>query len=168
MPRLINPVPSRIHDAGDLSDETLTDRGDALIAVTGLPETAIPAVKATGSINFSAVPTAGDTVTVNGVTYTFIAGASAGTDINIKGSAALQATELAAVLNASVNANISVATYTANGAVVNVEYDTAGTGGNAFTLAENSSAIVVSGPYLIGGTAATSRYANVIRNFMHG
>lgn len=168
MPKLINPVPSRIHAPNDFTDETLTDRGELLKSSTGLTSTAVAAVAATGSINFSAVPAVNDTVIVNGVKFTFIAGVSAGTDINIKGTAALQATELATVLNASVDPLVSVATYAAVGNVVTVTHDTPGAAGNAFTLAENSASIIVSGPTLIGGYGATSRYAEVIKNFMHG
>jgi hypothetical protein len=53
-----------------------------------------------GSIYFSANPTANDTITIQTVTFTFIAGASAGTDIQIKGSLTLTLDEVASVLNA--------------------------------------------------------------------
>ena len=166
MPRLINPVPSRIHAVNDLTDETLTDRGEALKTATGLTETT--EAKATGSIVFSGIPVAAETVTVNGVVFTFVAGASSGNNVHIEASAAAQAATLAARLNASTDYRVNVATYdgTTTPGTVAIQFDKAGAGGNGFTLAEAATNTTVSGANLTGGV--TNRYGNVIKNFMHG
>ena len=167
MPRLINPVPSRIHDVNDFTDENRTDRGEGLKAATGLSDTTVGTKKATGSIVFADVPTEDDTITVNGTVFTFKATPVAPTDIDIKLTAAAQATEVASVLNASADTDVDDATYTANNDTVEVEFDVAGTGGNAFTLATDGADISVSGATLTGGKSYNA-YASVITNFMHG
>jgi phage tail sheath gpL-like len=175
MPRLINlrvntnPVPT--------SEEIKQWLGDSADDV-------VPAVKAQGRISFHYVPKVGDTLTVNGITYTFIAGASAGTDIQIKGSISEQATEVAARLNdAGANAAVAAATYTVEGADVVVVHDTAGAAGNSFTLKSSSSVnnMSLSGPKnsklqsrtievtprLTGGENASTGYGEVIQNFIN-
>ena len=107
-------------------------------------------VKADGTITFSANPSATNTITMNGVTYTFISGSSSGTDIQIKASLSLTLDEVVTVLNASVNASISAATYSKVGTTqLKAEYDTAGTTGNAYTLAASHG--TVSAATLEGG-----------------
>jgi hypothetical protein len=63
-------------------------------------------------------------------------------------------TNFAAVLNASVNASISIATYTVSGAVLTITYDAGGVDGNAYTLANSSGAAAVtrSAATLAGGS----------------
>jgi hypothetical protein len=108
-----------------------------------------------GSITFSGVPAPSDTVTLNGVVVTFVASGATGNQVNIAGSAAAQATALAAFANASVVAGIAVANYRAVGAVVYMISKITGTGGNAYTLAKSGTNIAVSGANLAGG-AGTS------------
>ena len=174
MPKLINLQPNT--DPVPKSEDIklwLGESADDVVAAT----------KAQGRIAFHYLPKAGDTLTVNGTTFTFIAGASAGTDINIKTSIAAQAAELATVLNASVDANVSVATYTQDGADVAVIHDTAGVAGNNFTLKAKSSVnqVSLSGPKnsklrtsaievtptLKGGEAASTVYGEVVQNFIN-
>ena len=109
---------------------------------------------ATGELEAVSLPIAAETIVVNGVTFTFIAGASTATDVQIKASKELTMVEFAAVLNASVNASISVATYSVVGAVLTVTYDTTGPSGNAFTLANSSGTVAItrSAATLAGGT----------------
>jgi len=102
---------------------------------------------ATGTILFAGVPTEDDTITVNGVVFTFKATPVLATDIDIKVSAAAQATEVASILNASVNPLVSVATYTPDTADVDVLYDTLVEAGNDFTLVEDGSNTTVSAPF---------------------
>src|SRR5688500_15704857 len=116
MPRQINPLPSRIHLQDDFTDENRTDRGEGLKTATGLADVTTGTVKATGYIRFTGVPVANETVTVNGVVFTFIAGASAGTDVHIEATAAAQSAAFAAILNASANGSVDDATYTDDGA----------------------------------------------------
>jgi phage tail sheath gpL-like len=143
----------------------------------------IAAEKAQGRISFHYLPKVGDTLTVNGVTFTFIAGVSAGTDIQIKGSISEQATEVATVLNASVDGAVDDATYTAEGADVAVVHDAGGVAGNNFTLKASSSVnnVSLSGPKnsklqsraievtprLTGGQAASTRYGDVVETFFN-
>ena len=110
--------------------------------------------QATGTLTAGANPVATETIAVNGVTFTFIAGASTSTDVQIGASKEATMTNLAAVLNASANASISIATYTVSGAILTVTYDAGGVDGNAFTLANSSgtAAITRSGATLAGGS----------------
>ncbi len=171
MPRLINPVPSRIHPINDLTDENRDDRGEGLKTATGLSDSAVVTgtKAATGYIAFSGIPVDADTITVNGVVFTFKDTPVAGTDIDIKTTAATQATEVASVLNASVNASVDDATYAAVSGQVTVTHDTLGSGGNAFTLAESATNTTVSGATLTGGVSESyTAYNRVVKNFMHG
>lgn len=108
--------------------------------------------RATGLITVTALPSANDTLTVNGVVYTFKASPAAATDIGIAGTTAAQATAIAAALTASTDARNTVASYAANASTVAVQYKQAGAVGNAFTLAESSAGLTVSGATLTGGT----------------
>lgn len=117
--------------------------------------------QATGTLTAGANLVATETIAVNGVTFTFIAGASTATDVQIKATKELTMAEFASVLNASVNASVSVATYTVSGAIVTVTYDAGGTTGNGFTLANSSgtaaitrsAATLAGGPNTVGGIA---------------
>lgn len=110
--------------------------------------------QATGTLTAGANLVAAETIAVNGVTFTFIAGASTATDVHIGADEDETMTNFAAVLNASVNASISVATYSVAGAVLTVTYDAGGTTGNAYTLANSSgtAAITRSAATLTGGS----------------
>lgn len=108
---------------------------------------------ATGSITFTAQPAVASTITINGTVFTFRASGAVGNEINIGVSLAATLTAAAVVLNASVVAGVATATYAATATKINVTYDTAGLGGNAFTLAAGApSNGTVSGATLSGGT----------------
>lgn len=109
--------------------------------------------QATGTYTIGVNPTAADTIVFNGVTFTFIAGVSTATDIQIGATLADTITEALTVLNASVNASVSVATYSNPSAgVIKVTYDAGGTDGNAYTLGTNTANIVRSAATLSGGS----------------
>lgn len=119
---------------------------------TGVVETLTSGgVKATGTITFADNPTAGDTITINGVSFEFVASGATGNEIDISGvNLAGTLDNMIAVLNASVVAAVALATYTEDGAtVLTITYDAYGTAGNAFTLA--ASADTVSAATLTGG-----------------
>lgn len=116
---------------------------------------------ATGTITIATNPSDGDTVTVNGVVVTFKTSGATGNQVNIGASAGATATALAAFLNASSLAGLSVATYTANASAVTVTYDVKGTAGNNFTLASGQASVTVSGAKLTGGVAPTSKKVDV-------
>ena len=108
--------------------------------------------QATGTITFADNPTADvDSITLNGIPWTFTTAASGTTNTQVKASLALTLTELAANLQASANASLTVATYTENGTVLTITYDAEGTNGNAYTLVASSD--TVSGATLAGGVA---------------
>lgn len=143
------PLRDVINDDGDIA-VPIDPRylGFWLTGLFGDPVSA--AVKAEGYIDFSANPTANDTITINGVVFTFIAGASSGTNINIKASLTLTLDEVVSILNASANTNVDDATYSKPTASrLKIVHDTTGAAGNAFTLA--ASAATVSGATLKGG-----------------
>ena len=124
------------------------------------------AAQATGTIDFTIVPSHGDTITLNGVVITFAntGGYDAAnrpfefTRSTIESDVATQVTSLTALLNASTNDKINVATYAAsdNNADVTgndritITYDTFGGEGNDYTL-EVSRSATASGSSLADG-----------------
>jgi hypothetical protein len=113
---------------------------------------------ATGAISFSVNPSNGDTITLNGVVWTFVTSGAAGSQTNIQATLSLTMAQIANDLNASVNPSLAVASYIAepigNATNITITYDTAGPAGNSYTLA--ASAGTPSGPTLTGGGGAGS------------
>lgn len=105
---------------------------------------------ATGTIVFADNPTADDTITINGVVFTFVASGATGNEINIDISLALTLDNVVTVLEGSVDPAVALATYTENGVdTLTITYDSYGVVGNSFTLA--ASADTPSGATLTGG-----------------
>lgn len=133
-------------------------------------------VKATGSITFTTIPATADTITVNGVVFTFKTAAIATglTDIAIGVATTLPtktavqntASNLALALQSSTNTYVDDCDYTldSTGLIITVTYGTRGTAGNAFTLAKSATAPAVSAATLAGGVAATKERIDVTRN----
>lgn|SRR5574343_60612 len=118
--------------------------------------------QATGTLTAGSNPANADTIDINGVTFTFVTGSSTATNVHIGSTKEDTMTELAAVLNASANASISVATYTVAGAVLTITYDAGGADGNAYTLADStgakitrSAATLAGGSNTVGGISLT-------------
>lgn len=121
-------------------------------------------VKATGTVTFSGTGAADDTITVAGVAYVMKAVPASAHQVDIGVDAATSAANLSAAINAGAGsgsaygagtvANPSV-TATVAGAVVTVHAKTAGTAGNAITLAKSGTDIAVSGAVLSGGTGSS-------------
>ncbi len=111
-------------------------------------------VQATGTLTVGALPAINDTIAVNGVTFTFVAASASATQITIGATETITAANMVVILNASVHASISIATYSSNGAVVTITYDAGGVDGNAYTLANSSGAAAVtrSAATLAGGS----------------
>lgn len=114
------------------------------------------ATHASGWITFDDNPSDGDTITLNGVVWTFKNTPAAPTDLRIGGS--LNGTlvnNTIPVLNASVDPLMTVATYEAAAdstgltSSIRIVYDTTGTAGNAYMLA--ASAATRSAATLLGG-----------------
>lgn len=104
------------------------------------------ATAAFGSITYG-VPVISDTVVVNGTTCTYVAAAPTANQFS-------NIAELEALIEA-----IALVTSTQNGTVVSIVADTAGTAGNAITLAlggGNAGTMAISGATLSGGSAAST------------
>jgi len=136
---------------------------DNLVAIMPGAELITDAVGATGTITVATQPTNGQTLIVNGRTVTFKTVPTGDLDVLIGANAAASAANLAAALNSSVDNAVSVATYTANAAVVNVAFDARGVAGNNFSLATGTAgaSITVSAAKLAGGTAGTTNRVDV-------
>jgi hypothetical protein len=108
-------------------------------------------VRATGTLTFTAQPAANATISLNGTVWTFVASGATGNQTNIGANLAATLTALAANLNASADANIVAATYSASATALTVRSKTWG-GGNAFSLAVQAAANATrSGATLAGG-----------------
>lgn len=115
------------------------------------------ATYATGSITFSTNPNSGDTITMNGVVFTFETTISGANQIPIGGTLAATMQAAAGTLEASTNASVDVANYTNNATLIYITYKTPGSSGTSYTLA--ASVATVSGPTLTiasGGGGATA------------
>jgi hypothetical protein len=111
--------------------------------------------QATGDITFTGQPITGDVFTINGVAVTARTAGAVSPDFNIGADLTSSITALVGVLNASANANLSKATYSnVGGTKLHILFDTYGSAGNAFTLAEVSASASVSAAALTGGTDA--------------
>lgn len=97
-----------------------------------------------------------DTLTVNGTAINFVAATPTGNQVLVAPTVAETSANLQGFLQASVDANIALATYATASLVTTVTYLTAGTAGNSFTLAKSSTHISVSGATLSGGAVASS------------
>lgn len=108
--------------------------------------------QAAGYIQFASNPSPGDTVTLNGVIWTFVNTAPVGNQTQIQGTTGFTIVQLGFDLLASTNALLTVAAYIGNiGPPVrlNVTFKNPGTVGNSFTL--TASAGTPSGATLSGG-----------------
>jgi hypothetical protein len=104
---------------------------------------------ATGTITFSAKPTANDTVTINGRVFTFVSASPGANEVLIGTDVPECMTNLAAVLSASSDPVVQEGVYTAGAGALTVTYYRSGVAGNSFTLA--ASAATVASATLTGG-----------------
>lgn len=115
------------------------------------------AVQASGTITFTGLPVADETVTIGGIDFTAKASGATGNQFNIGASATLTAAALAAAINASTTAGIAgVVTATSALGVVTVTCIIPGRVGNGITLAEALTNATVSGARLASGADGTS------------
>ncbi|HET8687473.1 MAG TPA: hypothetical protein VFM18_12535 [Methanosarcina sp.] len=100
---------------------------------------------------------AADTLTIQGTAITFVAANPTGNQVLVGASVGATALNAYNLLFASIDANLSLMTYSFNSAtnVITVTSKLAGTGGNAYTLATTSSHITLSGATLSGGGTNT-------------
>lgn len=123
--------------SGYLSTDTITITGGG--------------VAASGTYTFTGNPTNGQNIVLNGVTWTFTTGVPTTAQTKIGANTAVTLSTLALNLNASENASINVASYSASATVLTITYNTTGTGGNAYTLAVGTYGGAVSAATLAGG-----------------
>lgn len=144
--------------------------GDGLIVAWDPDASGIGAEYAKGTVTFStAVPVGDDTVTINGVVFTFKA-ANPDADENevlIGGTLNATAANLAAAINARNEANPEVMEVSAkaNAAVVTVRANVPGADGNAITLAKNAATpanVTVSGGTLASGASSEGTAGGVL------
>lgn len=126
----------------------------------------VPATYASGDILFSAQPSANSVITLGGVDWTFVSGASSTNETQIKADLNATLDQLVTDLNASANATIASATYSnapTTATTLRITFDTAGASGNAFTLeADAGSNGVPSAATLLGGGGVLSGEGLVI------
>lgn len=118
------------------------------------------AAASSGTVTFSGVGAANDTILINGVTLTAVAGAPGANQWQVGGTATASALNLKNAINASASALISqhVSATSALG-VVTISAKNKGASGNAITLAEGVDAnnhMAESGARLSGGSDATA------------
>lgn len=140
---------------------------DNMVAIMpGATMTVVGGTVASGSITVTTNPTTGDTIVVNGQTFTFKTAAALPTEVGIGAAAANTAANLAAVLNASTIPAVAGASYSAAGAVVTIKYGNQliygftgnpSADGNNFTLAAGTAGAKVTIVGMTGGSDATSR-----------
>lgn len=110
-------------------------------------------VAATGYIDFSALPSENDTITLNGTVFTFVSDTPAGDEIQIQGTVIQTVDEAVTVLNNSSDEDVDDATYSRPTGTQRllITHDTAGTAGNSFTLAKDCDVATLSDNTLEGG-----------------
>lgn len=130
---------------------------DNLVKVMpGSTKVATGGVKATGSVTIAtAVPADGDSVTVNGLAFTYRTAPALPRDVAIGATISAAAANLRDAINASVDPKVVDLSATSAVGVVTITADTQGTWANAVTLAKVGVNITVSGATLTGGANAT-------------
>lgn len=148
----LQPLQDLITDTGDIG--VPVDPRYLGIWLTGLlGDPTSGNVAASGTITFSDQPAEGDTITINGVEFTFVSASPSGDEILIGGTIVQTLSNITARLNNSTDGDINIATYSRpNGTQqLLIVHDTAGAAGNGFTIAASSSVAALSAPTLQGG-----------------
>ena len=102
---------------------------------------------ASASVDFTRQPIADETLTLNGVIWTFIVGTSSIFDIGIGLDLEATLVEIVRVLNLSVHEDIDVATYTEDGNIrLTIVYDRITRLGEEYTIAASPSALLGATP----------------------
>lgn len=130
--------------------DTITLGGGTFSAAAVVTVASVVPVAASGTLTFINNPSDADTITMNGVTFTFKTTATTGVQIQIQDTLAATLIEAAIVLNASASGSVNVATYGSTDTTITIVYDTTGGAGNAYTIA--ASVATPSGATLSGGT----------------
>lgn len=128
-------------------------------AVSSAVDQRVSAVQATGTFTLASV-LATHTCSINGVTFTAVAGAAGANQFSIDGATDTDdATALAAAINASASALVSNhVTASSSGAVVTITAKQYGHAGNAITIAGGQASVTASGARLTGGSETLTTY----------
>jgi hypothetical protein len=118
--------------------------------------------RARGFATFSGNPANNDTLTIQGTLITFVTGTPVGSQVKIGVDLPTTLASLLAFLSASVDANLSLMTYSVVGSSLYIVSKATGTAGNAYTLAKVSTAITLSGGTMAGGSAGTDISAQLL------
>ena len=114
--------------------------------------------QATGSIDLGvANPADGDTLTINGVVFTFKDVPAGDFEIQTEASVAAALTTAVAKLAASTAPSVSRATYGESTTQIDITYATKSVDGNAFTIAASNAGHTASGATLTGGVDSKKR-----------
>ncbi len=136
---------------GAFSGFFVINGGKGYAATDTITITNTTGTRASGTYTFTTNPTDGQTIILNGVTWTFKANEPTGNQTEIGINIATTLSNLVNDLNLSTNNSLLVASYSRSGSVVTITYKTAGTAGNAYTLAAGTYGGSVSGATLSGG-----------------
>lgn len=120
-------------------------------------------VLATGTATFTAVSTAGETVTINGVTFSCVASNPTALQYAIGSSVSDQAAKFANAVNNVNDIAVAVAATSAAGVVTFTAegYDSAFYSYNSITLARTGTNVTLSGATLTGGVVPTKESVHV-------
>ena len=154
-------------DSDDQLISVLNNNAGTLTDVTA--QTTIVDTRASGTVTLGAAGTAGDTVSVAGLTYTLASAAAKIEPHNVEFvRVGADATATAAALAKSINAREgnrgAKVSATAAAGVVTIKAVQGGTAGNALALAETGNSMTISGATLEGGTATTGLKVSVVTN----
>lgn len=110
------------------------------------------------SVNLSA----GDTLTINGTTITFVASGAIGNQVNIGFIPSLTMFGLFSLLQGSTDSNLSQCSYalSASNTVLTITANAVGSSGNSIAISATSVALTLSGATLTGG-GGTSNFAQI-------
>lgn len=127
---------------------------------TGYDARSVPGfgVRASGSITFTGLPSDGDTITLNGTTFTARDAAASAAEFTIGGTVSATIDNLLAKIVGSTAAGLRGFLFrkSTSGTVLEILAFGAGTWANAFTLAVSGGALARSAATLAGGTTLTN------------
>lgn len=119
--------------------------------------TILVGAKAAGNYDFSSGnPSNGDTVIFNGVTWTFVSTTPGVAQTMIGATLADTLAAFVADLALSTNLAITVASYLVDTTKIDIVYNTLGTAGNAYTIANGTYSGTPSGTHLTGGSSGSA------------
>jgi hypothetical protein len=149
--------------AATLTGSAALQRGTVLGRVTESTAVATAGKAfASGTIVVAAIPTSGDTVTVDGTVYTFSTPPGTyqenmfrGATVYLQSTTALCAQAFIQALQAASDAYTTLMTYSLSGSTITATSKIPGTGGNGYTLATSDSSSFTVPATLTGGTNNT-------------